>query len=305
MSITTASIKSHIVDLSKLLSGKKLTQLEIQEKWNSLVGEKLKIKQIEIEIEDEPTPEIPKVETREPDLLKSQDQVESLRPELLKSKTSFLPGDKVKMFLKKGYYAAVIGKFNTKNYTVWTCKNSLSPTAIIHKYMCPVNFLQHITDGDNTLWNFQQRLTGDHINGLNTSRQKLQKSQETGVFQKSQSESQETRVFQKECPPSSIGYKTINSLHEYVKKWVIDRYARGYTTVSIKNNKEILVELEDLRHGDSMKLVLKTSDPVKDLVKSIQQTLPRVYGKTPGVTGDFDYEHSVIIKGDINQNIDV
>jgi len=65
------------------------------------------------------------------------------------------------------------------------------------------------------------------------------------------------------------------------------------------------LELEDLRHGDTKKMVFKTCVPVGDMVKKIQEVLPRVYGRFPG-SSDFDYKHPIIIiKGDLSQNIDI
>lgn len=349
MALTTASIKSSIVELSKLLAGKSFSVSEIQEKWNSLVGEKLKIKQIEIEIEsDDETEEQKQPLTTIPITAKPTSVI----------KTCFAAGDKVKMIFKKGYYAAVIGKLNLKHYTVWTCKNSLSPTAVIYKYTCPINLLRYTSEeeGMSEPWNFHHRLTGEHIPGRKThavvktgysvsvpkclsmssgiayTSTMFRDGKNIGTIQnggtggptyvnlygeektlwtswlKAKGHTEEDGLeelistaengeVKKTEEPSKIGYDSISQLHDYVKKWVKERYARGYTTVSAKNSNEILVELEDLRHGDHKKMVLKASGPVGDLVKRIQQALPRAYGRTPGLTDDFDYTHPIIIKG--------
>jgi hypothetical protein len=64
--------------------------------------------------------------------------------------------------VKGGWCAGVIGKFNSKRYTVFSCNNEKGDLARIHEYLVPTSLLstpslQELIDYA-TLWSFQVRL---------------------------------------------------------------------------------------------------------------------------------------------------
>jgi hypothetical protein len=85
---------------------------------------------------------------------------------------------------------------------------------------------------------------------------------------------------------------SIEGVHEYVKKWVSEHYARGDVSIGIEEA-AVLIDLKDYRHGDScairvMPEGVRADDRFESLYDELEGILPLSYGNKIGEV-NFNY----------------